>query len=379
MVTMKGYEGRPAISPIQLVLLVFGTIVGVGFLTMPRGVIEIAREDAWLTIIIAGVLSLVALWLILRAARLFPEDTLIEYNVKVFGRIAGFLINLMFGLYMLFFTLTGVRTMAEVVRAQMLSLTPLETIIFAMLLTILYSAWDGLMPIVRINESGQPISFLLIIFFFLFAYLEADWFELRVPFAEGLLPVIQPLPNTVYSYLGFEILLLYYPFVVIKEKSFRHAAAGIALAGSFYSFIVLGTLVTIGPDVAISQTYPVVTMAKTIEVVRQFVERAELLLLVLWLPLAYTTHLVTFYSTAFSMHRMFPAISFRWWMGLLVPAIYFLSLVPDNLIEMVEWSDYVGNAGLFFLFGYPLLLLAAVYVRRKLGLYPAPGNEGEPK
>jgi spore germination protein len=216
------------------------------------------------------------------------------------------------------------------------------------------------------------------LFFFLFAYLEADWYELRVPFKDGLLPVIQPLPNTVYSYLGFEILFLYYPFVVNKGKSFRHAAAGIVLAGGFYSFIVLGTLVTLGPDVAITQTYPVVTMAKLIEVVRQFVERAELLLLILWLPLAYTTHLVTYYSTAFSLNRMFPAISFRVWMGLLVPAIFFLSLVPDNLIEMAEWSDRVGVAGMVILFVYPLLLLAGVYVRRKLG-HPIFGKEGEPK
>ncbi|MFY0543653.1 GerAB/ArcD/ProY family transporter [Brevibacillus sp. H7] len=376
---MKGYEGSPAISPIQLVLLVFGTVVGVGFLTLPRVVIEKAREDAWLTVILAGALLLVALWLVLRAARLFPEDTLIEYNVKVFGRVAGFVINLMFGVYLLFFTITGVRTMAEVVRAEMLPFTPTEAIIFGMLLTLLYAAWDGLMTIVRINESGQPITFLLMMFFFLFAYLEADWSELRVPFTNGLLPIIQPLPNTAYSYVGFEILFLYYPFVVKKDKSFRHAAAGIALAGGFYGFIVLGTLVTLGADVAIAQVYPVVTMAKVIEVVRQFVERAELLLLVLWLPLAFTTHLVTFYSTAFSLHRMVPVISFRIWMGLLVPVIYFLSQIPDNLIVMAKWSDRVGQAGMVFLFGYPLLLFAGVFVRRMLGLHPPPGKEGEPK
>jgi len=375
---MKGYERGVGINPAQLVLLVFGTIVGVGFITLPRGVVEKAREDAWLTIILAGFVSLASLWLILRTARIFPSDTLVEYNVKIFGRVGGFLFNLLFAGYFLFFAVTGVRTMAEVVRTEMLPFTPLEAIIIAMLITILYAAWDGLMPIVRINESGQPITFILIILFFLFAYLEADWYEIRTPFAEGFLRVVQPIPNTTYSYLGFEILLLYYPFIIKKEKCFWNAATGIALSGAFYSFIVLGALLTLGPDVTMTQTYPVVTMAKMIEIVRQFVERAELLLIILWLPLAYTTHLVVFFSSAFTMNRMFPRISQRWWMGLSIPVIYVLTLIPDNLMEMEIWTNNVGITGMFFLFVYPLLLMTGVFIRRRLGLLPVPGvQEGE--
>jgi len=374
---MKGHIGHVAISPAQMVLLVFGTVVGVGFITMPRGLVEKAREDAWITVILACLLSLLSVWMLLRVSRVFPDQTTVEANVKVFGRFIGFVLNAMLVVYFMFFTITGVRSMAEIVRAEMLPFTPLEMIVITMLLTVLYSAWDGLLPIIRIQESGLPISFLLVIIFFLFAYLEADWYEMRIPFTEGVLPVIQPLANTTYSYLGFEILLLYFPYVVNKNKAFRHAAAGIGLAGGFYAFIVVGTIITIGPDVTITQTYPVVTMAKTIEVVRQFVERAELLLIILVLPLAYTTHLVTFYSTAFSLQRLFPRVSYRWWMVLLLPVVYFLALVPENLMEMDRWSNMVGIGGMFWLFLYPLLFLSVAKIKRMLGFLPEPGKEGE--
>lgn len=374
---MMKQNGTIAVSPVQNVLLVFGTIVGVGFITMPRGVVEKAREDAWITVLLACVLCLLSLWLILSAARVFPQDTAIENNVRVFGRFFGFLLNVLLIVYFVFFTVTGVRSMAEVVRAQMLPFTPLEVIVFVMLLTVLYSAWDGLVPIVRINESGLPTTFLLIILFFMFAYLEADWHELRIPFIDGVRPVIQPIPSTAYSFLGYEILYLYYPFLTNKKRAFLNAATGIGLAGGFYAFIVLGTIVTLGPDVTITQTYPVITMSKMIEVVRQFVERAELLVIILWMPLAYTTHLVTFYTAAFSLNRAFPRISFRWWMVMLMPTIYILALVPDNLPEMDEWSDLVGKVGMFILFGYPLLYLVMVKIRRKLGLLPDQGKEGE--
>jgi len=374
---MKGHIGHVAISPAQMVLLVFGTVVGVGFITMPRGLVEKAREDAWITVLLACLISLLSLWMLLRVSRVFPDQTTVEANVKVFGRFIGFLLNAMLVVYFMFFTITGVRSMAEIVRAEMLPFTPLEMIVIAMLLTVLYSAWDGLLPIIRIQESGLPISFLLVIIFFLFAYLEADWYEMRIPFTDGVLPVVQPLANTTYSYLGFEILLLYFPYVVNKNKAFRHAAVGIGLAGGFYAFIVVGTIITIGPDVTIAQTYPVVTMAKTIEVVRQFVERAELLLIILVLPLAYTTHLVTFYSAAFSLQRLFPRVSYRWWLVLLLPAVYFLALLPENLIEMDKWSNMVGVGGMFWLFLYPLLFLAVVKIKRMLGFLPEPGKEGE--
>ncbi|MFD2371508.1 endospore germination permease [Brevibacillus sp. GCM10020057] len=374
---MRKQNGTVEISPIQNVMLVFGTIVGVGFISMPRGAVEKAHEDAWITVLLACVFCVFSLWLILSAASVFPEDTVIESNRKVFGRLFGFLLNVLLIVYFVFFTVTGVRTMAEVVRAQMLPFTPLEVIIVAMLLTLFYSSWDGLGPIVRINESGLPITFVLILLFFTLAYLEADWNELRIPFLEGIRPVIQPLPSTVYSFLGFEILFLYYPFLANKKRAFLNAAAGIGLAGGFYVFIVLGTLVTLGPDVTITQTYPVITMSKMIEVVRQFVERAELLLIILWMPLAYTTHLSTFFSAAFCLHRTFPRISYRWWIVVLFPCIYFLTLVPDNLQQMDVWSKWVGNAGIFLLLVYPVLFLVIAKIRRKFGLLPDQGKEGE--
>ncbi|WP_286883562.1 GerAB/ArcD/ProY family transporter [Aneurinibacillus sp. UBA3580] len=367
---MNRNEESLMISPTQLVFLVFGIIVGTGFITLPRGVIEKAREDAWLTVILALGIALVSLWLILRVASIFPKDTAITYNVKLFGRTFGLLLNLFLAVYFLFFTITGVRTMAEVVKTEMLPFTPLGIIIGSMLLVLLYCSWDGLMPVVRINESGIPTSIFMIIFFFSLAYPAADWHELRIPFLEGVTPVIQSLPSTSYSFLGYEILFLYYPFIFQKKKAYFHTAIGIGTAGIFYTFVVLGTLVTLGPNMAIAQTYPVITMAKIIEIVPRFVERAELLLIILWLPLAYTTHLITFFSTAFALNNTFPRISLRWWMMLSLPFIFILSMLPDNLMQMERWTKVTGACGLFLLTGYPVLLLTCVFVRRKLGLLP---------
>lgn len=360
---MKLKGANSPISSSQLLFLTFGTIVGVGFITMPRGVIEKAREDAWITILLATLIALGALWLILQAARKFPDEMAFQYNLTVFGRPLGFLFNLGISVYFLFFTVTGVRTMAEVVRAEMLPFTPLEVIVIAMILLLVYSSWDGLTPIARLLESGLPLSFCLIILFLILAFPEADWSELRYPFLSGVKPVLEPLPTTVYSFLGFEILYLFYPFLLKKNQAFFAASIGVGLAGIFYLFLMIGTLVILGPDVTIAQTFPVITMAKTVEVVRQFVERAELLLIVLWLPLAYTTHVVTFFSTAFSFHHTIPRVPFRWWIVLQSPLIYLLALTPPNLQQMDVWSKWVGNAGIFLLIVYPLLLLLVAYLR----------------
>lgn len=376
---MLGLEQRPRISPIQLVMFEFGAFVGVGLIFMPRGIVETAREDAWLTVILAGLCTLASLWVICLVARQFPDETVFEYNPKLFGTIIGTLLNLVWAFYYLFFTVTGVRIMAEVVKSEMLPFTPVEAIIILMLLLVLYSAWNGLMPIIRMLESGLPVTLFLMIPFFLLAYLGADWYELKIPLQDGVRPVIQAIPQTIYSYLGYEVLFLFYPFVARKEKALTSVSIAIAAGASFYAFLVLGTLVTLGPDVTIAQTFPVVTMAKTIEVVRQFVERAELLLIILWLPLAYTTHLAFFFSCAFSFHRIFPRMAMRRWMVLLLPLVIVLSLIPENLMEMVKWSDKVGAVGLFLTVPYPLIMLASIFVRRKLNLLPAPREDGDAK
>jgi len=66
------------ISALQLGLLIIVTVIGVGILTLPRTVTEIADTDGWLLIIIGGALVIVLALIINSLGNMFPDKTIIE-------------------------------------------------------------------------------------------------------------------------------------------------------------------------------------------------------------------------------------------------------------------------------------------------------------
>ena len=90
------------LSVSQFALIIFGSIVGVGVLSLPNGVVKVAHQDGWISTLIGGIYPLYIVIIASYIARKFPNDNILILSKKYFGRILGSIFNLIFATYFIF-------------------------------------------------------------------------------------------------------------------------------------------------------------------------------------------------------------------------------------------------------------------------------------
>ncbi|MGG3467822.1 GerAB/ArcD/ProY family transporter [Neobacillus pocheonensis] len=58
--------------------------------------IEIAKQDAWISLIVAGVIGLVVTLIVVRVSQLHSSYTLVEFTQRIFGKWVGKLIGVLY-------------------------------------------------------------------------------------------------------------------------------------------------------------------------------------------------------------------------------------------------------------------------------------------
>jgi hypothetical protein len=67
------------ITPLQSGLLIVQSQVGVGILSLPFSVHAAAKQDAWISTLLAGFIVNGFIWLLILLARRFPNQSLFQY------------------------------------------------------------------------------------------------------------------------------------------------------------------------------------------------------------------------------------------------------------------------------------------------------------
>ena len=90
------------ISSRQLTLLIFTLLVSTAILILPSLVIKEAKQDSWLSIILATVFGVLAGLILVKLGLRFPEQTIIEYSKEIAGKPLGALYGLSY-IFLLFY------------------------------------------------------------------------------------------------------------------------------------------------------------------------------------------------------------------------------------------------------------------------------------
>ncbi|GAA3330987.1 hypothetical protein GCM10020331_085710 [Ectobacillus funiculus] len=81
----------------QAIIIVINYILGTGILTLPRAATEkVKTTDVWLTVILGGLIAMLAGWIIVKLSQQFPEKNLLSIqpstNREMVGNAACFFI-----------------------------------------------------------------------------------------------------------------------------------------------------------------------------------------------------------------------------------------------------------------------------------------------
>ncbi|UOY92963.1 spore germination protein [Ectobacillus sp. JY-23] len=248
---MKQIPPHLQVSPYFAFFLIHSSQVGVGIIGFQRIIAKSAGYNAWIGLIIAGVATNVLIWIMYRLLNCAKGD-ITDIHRELFGKWIGGFINTIIIFYFLMACVSVLRGYIEVVQVWMFP--GIQTAVLALLFLILsyYIISAGFRTVAEICFLSVIIPFFIVIGLFL-PIKYSHWDNLLPLLNHSFPALLQSAKDSAYTLAGFEVLLMFYPFIKNASSSHRYAQWGVTFTTILYLFSTLFTFAFFS-EMQLSQT-----------------------------------------------------------------------------------------------------------------------------
>ncbi|MFC5651925.1 endospore germination permease [Paenibacillus solisilvae] len=301
------------ISSSQLMILVAMNVIGSAILVIPTTLAATAKQDAWISAIVAlaGGLAVVPIHVLL-AGRLEGAG-LVDSMERLLGKWLGKLIALLFVLtFPLVLAGRSTRIIGDFLTTQMMPETPREAIFILYMAVVIIAARAGIEAVARSAQIFFPLVVFLFLLMTCFLAPELRGENIQPILEDGVLPVVVSSYQTIsFPFIESIVFLVLYSGVSRLKGMGSSLMWGIAIGGMFLFTSTLLCILVIGPKLTINNVFPAYVLAKKISVGR-FVERIEVTIAVLWFLTIFFRSTVMFYISAVGLAQIFNMRDYKW-------------------------------------------------------------------
>ncbi len=330
-----------------------------------------AGPDAWLAMILGGLVIVTAGWLMGKLAMRFPEETLFEFAPRIAGSLLGRLMGVAFILFWTLFATRVLREVGDLAKSELLRQTPLEIIILIMLASSAYLARRGFEPISRVYQIliVPVIAVVVLIPVIAIPVIQMDNF--RPFFAKGAAPIMKGAWDTFIGWEGMEAILFLLPYIADKRPALRVSVGAPLLVFVTWFAMQITVLGSLGAEEAMALASPGLDLAQVVDIPGEFFERVDSVYISIWLLVSYASIVAALHLSAMGIKRMAGLRDHKPWVFPLVPVVYFIALIAPSAPAAHQIGDILGL--IFFGLGMALpALLLVIAVVRGIGTPPPP-------
>lgn len=331
--------------------------LGSAFLLLPKLLAGTAKQDAWLSVLLAIGAFLLLLPLYTAIAKQVKGTSISDYILELFGRIGGriLLLGFVVGYPYLLYILV-LRDLSDFLTTSVIPETPAEPILVLMMAAVIYIVRSGVAVIGRTVE----ILFFFVILLFALGYVSL------IPSAEltNLMPVLEhgwnPILLAAFYFLIFPysetvLFLFMMPYIRQAHKWKTAVIKSVIVSGGMFLLMTILTISVLSESVVSNLMYPSYFAVRTISI-GDFYERFEVLVTVLW-------YVTIFYRLSLflhvSIHGLAVVLGLQDPRSLILP-LSLIALVMANIIRSNS-AEYIASVQVWpfysMIFGIALPIL----------------------
>lgn len=355
------------ISSFQLGVLLFNTIVGVGILSLPSDVAGTLGNDGWALIVIGGAIAVFLNYLINRLTIMFEGRTFIEFGRELVTTPISDILAFIYIIYFLIILAFELRIFGEVIKMFLLESTPIEIVILTMLLVSTYLVRSNVESIGRMTMIIFPIIFIPIGILVIIFSPTLNLSNILPLFRLNIFDMVKGIPDTFFSFIGFEIIMIFMAYVKDPKKdSLKFSTLSILFVTIIYLIVFFVTLAGFGVEELKNQIWPSLDIMKSIDFPGAFVENLEGLIMAIWVLVVFSTIAPYFYSVTVIISQMLKCEKHSQFVWPIVPIIYILSLIPDNLAQVYTYVNMSSKIlGTLCVIIIPIVYLIVALIKKK--------------
>jgi len=349
-------------------MIIIMSVISVGVFSIASDAAAAAGTDGWLIVAIAGLLNILAVFIIVRLNSRFPGKTFAEYSQTIIGTFPGKALTCLFAIYLLLVIAYIARAFTEVVKMFLLFRTPTEVIILSLILVCTYIVRGGVECIARVNELLFPILFIPFFIVLMFGFSIMDFSNLLPTLQTPPDKILTAVPGLLFSFGGIELALFYMGFMKNPKKALRPAMFAVLFITLFLVVITVFCIAAFGQNATTQFLWPLVSYFRAISLPGLFIERLDGVILSLWMLTVFTTIVSAYYIAGYSISKVVGTKEQKQYILPLAILIYYFALQPDSLAELYEWGSVIFPYTItVFLYIVPVVLLLIAKLR-KLGV-----------
>lgn len=341
------------VSPFLVFYIIHAMQMGIGILDVAQ-ISHPAGHDTWISIIMSGLSIHILIWILFRILNNGKGD-IIALHRELFGKWVGGTLSLMFVLYMLMLGLTALRVYVEII--QLWVFPQLSTWFFSIvvLLVACYFVINGFRVVTGICFLSTLYTLPLLVTF-LFPLQFAHYSNLFPIMDHSISDILVSTKNGTLSMTGFEMLLIFYPFIKRPEQSEKWAHVAILFTTLIYVFVAIVTFVYYHQDQLQHIVWSTIMFWKIIEI--PALERFEHLGIAAWLFIVLPNICLAIWGAHRGLIQLFPFNK-----KFLLLAIMFVIVIASGIFEtrtsIEKLRTITGEVSYYFVYGYiPFLFIA---------------------
>ncbi|WP_234117252.1 GerAB/ArcD/ProY family transporter [Clostridium hydrogenum] len=226
------------------------------------------KQDAWITILIYIIPAIILQLIYTSLWYNYPNDNIITYSPKIFGKYIGFFLSIVYILYFIYGAARVLRDFSELMLISTLPKLPLTLVSFILITVICYATFTGIEVLCRIAVVFLCIflSFFTLSFIFLSTTPNALHLTNLKPIMHNslLFLIIKGWPLITFPFGESLLFSMFYTSVTEPKKVRKYTIMATIFEGFILSFNCIMFLSTLGVKLASTSLFPLLQTFRTI-------------------------------------------------------------------------------------------------------------------
>lgn len=349
------------ITPYQLFCVIIGCCVGPGFLRMPNILAKTAKQDAWISAILALIYPFSMILLCYYITKKVGPRDIIDVTKDYMGKYLGTILSFLFLLQNIVFIMAMTGDLISISSTYVVGfLTPIKIAIIAFIIAA-YTAFKDIGTIARANGLIVFFMFLLILLSFS-SFKNLTLLNIKPIFGSGLKNILLATKDTAYFYLGAEVLLIFNKYVFPREHILKWSLLSMVGSGVIWVITTLITLLFMGPDIVLKSRWSFIYVYEALNV--RVISNFMYIYIYIWSFIIFKS-LSNYLFMILEMLSTITTLKKRTLLIVFTPIFFYGSLILHNQKYRLGFMDIFSLSYVIFNYVYVLSLILLIKIRDK--------------
>ncbi|QGQ97123.1 hypothetical protein EHS13_20635 [Paenibacillus psychroresistens] len=353
------------ISNYQLVLLVCAQLSVSNLLTLPRGLAETSKQDAWISLFFPIVYSLLIALVLFIIMKRMPGQNIFEISKSLCGKFLGGVLNIIFIVYLFCDLVINIRVYADYFSTGILERTPIEFIILITIGLIMYFGSGTIEEVARIASLFYPILFIVLLLLPVLLINEIDMAKLQPILARGSHAIFKSGLLGVGSFGDIVVFGAFLNNIKNARGFYVSMKTGILISGFMLIFELCQIIAVFGHITASKIIFIGWFLVQQVHIT-DFLDRVDLFIMSLWLPNVFIKYIILYLAILIGLASFTKSKSYKEYNGLLACLVILVPILSfDNISEVINSYTYgIVPVTLFVHIVFFGVILAALVIRK---------------